>query len=56
MASKRKLAEAKTAARLLAETQFDRELLTSYFITLFPQQYVNVPYAAETVVLDEDNA
>jgi glycosyltransferase involved in cell wall biosynthesis len=40
LASKRKLKEAKEAARQLAETQFSREILTQRFITLFPQQKV----------------
>ncbi|QHT71249.1 glycosyltransferase family 4 protein [Rhodocytophaga rosea] len=37
LASKRKLKEAKSSARYLAETQFSREILTKTFVGLFPQ-------------------
>jgi glycosyltransferase involved in cell wall biosynthesis len=54
MASKRKLAEARTAARLLAEKEFSRERITAHFIRLFPHAYTNAPYTREPVALNED--
>lgn len=54
MASKRKLAEAKSAARLLAEEQFSREKLTGYFLSLFPPGAIEITATAVPVEANEE--
>jgi glycosyltransferase involved in cell wall biosynthesis len=54
LASKRKLADAKTAARLLAETRFSREKLTRYFVSLFVHTDTHAPHPEEPVTVVEN--
>jgi glycosyltransferase involved in cell wall biosynthesis len=54
MASKRKLREAKNAARLLAQNQFSREKLSRYFVSLFPHSHMKAPYTSEPDIVEEN--
>jgi glycosyltransferase involved in cell wall biosynthesis len=54
MASKQKLAEAKTAARLLAEKQFSREKLSQYFSNLFSPIPGKIANLQKPVVVGEE--
>ena len=54
MASKQKLAKAKTAARLLAEKQFSREKLSQYFGSLFSPVAGRQANLQEPVVVGEE--